>query len=42
MLEEIKVDKIQDIYLVEENKKAYYNISKSNSYVEGKQIILGY
>lgn len=32
MLEEIKVDKIQDIYLVEESKKTYYNISKSNSY----------
>lgn len=32
MLEEIRADKIEDIYLVEENKKNYYNISKNNSY----------
>lgn len=32
MLEEIKVDKIEDIYLIEENKKSYFNISKNNAY----------
>ncbi len=32
MLEEIKIDKIEDIYLVEESKKNYFNISKNKSY----------
>ena len=32
MLEEIRADKIEDIYLVEENKKNYYNIPPNNAY----------